>query len=144
MWGGETIPGSGHFNQERPIHPADVFPAGHPALTVPKNVAGGLFAGANVPEDDAFTNRFYTNAQLARGLWGYEADYQTINQHGAQVFYAYNFGFMLSPNFFVYTGPNTDTFPAAPAYAQQTWNMVSLFAVRLYYTCYDTILPLYY
>jgi len=131
MWGGETAPFAGNFNEERPVHPADVFPSWHPALAIPENIGAGMGAFSSIPTGEtSFFTKFWTSEQLSNGLWGYTADFQTILAHGAEVFYAYSYEYMLSANMFVYTGPNEQSFPTAPAYAQQTWNMVSLFAIR--------------
>jgi hypothetical protein len=131
MWGGETAPGTGNFNEERPVHPANVFPSWHPALAITENIADGMVAGSSIPASETvYSTRFWTNEQLSNGVWGYPGDSQVEPSFGAVVFYAYSYEFMLSANYFVYAGPNDQAFPAVASYAQQTWNMISLFAIR--------------
>jgi len=118
-WGGETAQGSGVYVLERPVHPASVYPPGHPALEIDLNKARGFEAGDLIPADaSSIYTRFWTNEQLVNGLWGYPDDSLPGVTYGAVAFYAYNYPYMLSANPF---GDFND-------YGQ--WNMVSLFAVR--------------
>jgi len=72
MWGGEAAPFTGHYNQERPVHFADIMPSWHPALTIPANLAVGLKAGDPIPADtETYSTYFWDNEQLVRGDWHY-------------------------------------------------------------------------
>ena len=74
MWGGEAAPFTGHYNQERPVHFADIMPSWHPALTIPANLAVpvSLKAGDPIPADtETYSTYFWDNEQLVRGDWHY-------------------------------------------------------------------------
>lgn len=112
-WAGETAPGSGTWNMERPIHAASVYPAGHPALLIPDNAGF-----TKIPSGATIYTKTWTNGQLVKGTWGYENDHKLDLVHGAIAFYAYSYPYMLSAN------------PFGALEDNGRWNMCGLFTVR--------------